>query len=81
MTVWRRRQGLESVEDQVSADIGRVVQVSKLDLVAGGIAVDLLQMAKGIGSQCEAAEYKDMSGEEDLTLDRIAIDDSRIHQA
>ena len=45
----------DSVEDQVS-DIGRVVQVSEPDLVAMGVVVDLLQMAKRIGPQCEAAE-------------------------
>ena len=46
-----------------------------------GIALDLLQMAKRIGPQCEAAEYEDLSGEESLTLDRIASDDRRSHQA
>ena len=40
---------LELVEDQVSADIGRVVQTSKSDLMATGVAFDLLQMAKRIG--------------------------------
>jgi hypothetical protein len=34
--------GLESVEDQVSADISNVVQASKPDLMARGVAVDLL---------------------------------------
>ena len=43
------RQGLESVEDQVSADVGSVVQASKPDLVVRGMAIDLLQMAKRIG--------------------------------
>ena len=65
---WRR---LESVEDQVSADICRVVQVSEPDLVAKGVAIDLLQMAKRIGSQCEATEHKDLSEEKSLTLDRV----------
>ena len=65
----------ESVEDQVSADISRVVQVSKPDLVARGVTLDLLQMAKRVGPQCEAAEYEDLSGEKSLTLDCIAIDD------
>ena len=49
--------------------------------MARGVALDLLQMAKQIGPQCEAAEYKDLSGEENLTLDRIATDDRRSHQA
>ena len=43
--------------------------------MARGVAFDLLQMAKRIGPQCEAAQYKDLSREENLTLDRIAIDD------
>ena len=30
--------------------------------MARGVAFDLLQMAKRIGPQCEAAEYKDLSG-------------------
>ena len=49
--------------------------------MARGVAVDLLPMAKRIGPQCEAAEYEDLSGEEGLTLDYIAIDDRRSHQA
>ena len=68
---WRR---LESVEDQVSTDIRRVVQVSEPDLVARGEAVDLLQLAKRISPQCEAAEHKDLSGEKSLTLDRVFDD-------
>ena len=46
-----------------------------------GIAFDLHQMAKGVGPQYEAAEYEDLSGEENLTLDRIVTDDWRSHQA
>ena len=81
VTVRRTRQGLESIEDQVSVDVGCVVQVSKSDLIARGVALDLLQMAKRVGPQCGAAEYKDLSGEKSLTLDCIAIDDRRSHQA
>ena len=81
VTVWRTRQGLESVEDQVSADVGRVAQTSKSDLMARGVAFNLLHMAKRIGPQCKSAEYKDLSGEKSLTLDCIIIDDSRSHQA
>ena len=40
-----------------------------------GVAFDLLQMAKRIGSQSEAAEGEDLSGEKSLTLDLIAVDD------
>ena len=45
------------------------------------MAFDLLQMAKRIGPQCEAAEDEDLSGEENLTPDRIVADDRRSHQA
>ena len=69
---WR---GPESVGDQVSVDIRRVVQVSEPDLMARGVAVDLLQMAKRIGPQREAAEHEDLSGEKSLTLDRVVVDD------
>ena len=48
--------------------------------MARGIALDLLQMAKRIGPQCEAAEYEDL-WEENLTLDRIVTDHRRSHQA
>ena len=81
VTVRRARLWLESVEDQVSADVGRVVQTSKSDLMARGLAFDLLQMAKRIGPQCKAAKYEDLSGEKSLTLDRIAIDDRRSHRS
>ena len=81
MTVRRARLWLESVEDQVSADVGRVVQTSKCDLMDRGVAFDLLQMTKRIGPQCKATEYEDLSREKSLTLDCIAIDDSRSHQA
>ena len=74
VTVRRARLWLESVEDQVSADVGRIVQASKSDLMARGVAFDLLQMAKRIGPQCKAAEYEDLSGEKSLTLDCITID-------
>ena len=49
--------------------------------MARGIALDLLQMAKRIGPPCEAAEYEDLSGEENLPLDHIVTDDRRGHQA
>ena len=65
----------ESVEDQVSTDIRRVVQVSEPNLMSGGIAIDLLQAAEWIGPQREAAEHEDLSGEENLTLDSVVDDD------
>ena len=81
LTIRRSWRGLESVEDQVSTDVGRVVQVSKSDLMARGVALDLLQMAKQIGPRCKAAEYEDLSGEKSLSLDRIVVDDRRSHRA
>ena len=50
-------------------------QAPKSDLMARGIAVDLLQVAKRVGPQCEAAEHKDLSGEEGFPLDSIVVDD------
>ena len=44
-------------------------------MMAMGVAVDLLQMAKRIGPQSEAAEHEDLSGEKSLTLDRVVVDD------
>ena len=35
--------------------------------MARGVALNLLQMAKRVGPQYEAAEYEDLSGEENLT--------------
>ena len=67
--------GLESGEDQVSTDVRNIVQAPKSDLMARGVAVDLLQMAKRVGLQRKAAEYEDLSGEEGLTLDYIVDDD------
>ena len=36
------RHGLESAKDQVSADIDHKIQASKSDLMARGVAIDLL---------------------------------------
>ena len=73
--------GPESVKDQVSTDVRNVAQAPKSYVMARGVALDLLQMAKQVGPQYEAAEYEDVSGEENLTLDRIVADDQRSHQA
>ena len=74
VTVRRARLWLESIEDQVSADVSREVQTSKSDLTARGVAFDLLQLAKRIGPQCEAAEYEDLSGDKSLTQDCVIVD-------
>ena len=62
-------------EDQVSADVSRVVHASKSDLMARGVAFDLLQMDKRVGPQCETTEYEDLSGEEGFSLDDVVTDD------
>ena len=49
--------------------------------MARGVAVDLLQKAKQVGPQHEAVEYEDLSGEENLTLDHVVVDDRRSYQA
>ena len=67
VTVRRAWLWLEPVEDQVSMDVGHIVKTSKSDLMARGVAFDLLQMTKRIGPQCKAAEY------EDLSVDRIML--------
>ena len=81
VTVRRARLRLESVEDQVSMDVGSIVQVSEPDLMARGVALDLLQMSKRVGPQCKAAEYEDLSGEKSPTLDRVIVDDRRSHRS
>ena len=43
--------------------------------MARGVAVDLLQMAKRVGLQYEAAEHEDLSGEKGFSLDNVIIDD------
>ena len=40
-----------------------------------GVAINLLQMAKQVGPQYEAAEYEDLPREKNLTLDCIVVDD------
>ena len=81
VTVRHARLWLQSIEDQVPADVSREVQTSKSNLTARGVAFDLLQTAKRIGPQCKAAEYEDLSGEKSLTLDCIVVDDRRSHRA
>ena len=70
-----RCHGLESVEDRVSVDIGNIIQASKSDLMARVVAFDLLQMAKRVGPECEAAEHEDLPGEESFSAHNVIIDD------
>ena len=69
------RCGLKSIEYQVSTDICDIVQASKSDLMARGVAINLLQMAKRVGPQYEAAEYENLSGEEGFPSNSITIND------
>ena len=68
-------RGIESGKDQVSMDVRDVVLAPESDMMARGVAFDLLQMAKRIGPQCKAAEHEDLSREKSLTLDCIVVDD------
>ena len=68
-------RGLESDEDQVFTDVRNVVQAPESDLMARGVAFDLLQMAKRVGPQYEPTEYEDLSGEEGSSLDSVVVDD------
>ena len=68
-------RGVESGEDQVFTDVRDVVQTPESDLMARGVAFDLLQKAKRVGPQCEAAEHEDLSGEESFSLDSVIVDD------
>ena len=58
----------------MSSDISDIVQISKTDLVTRGVAVDLLQVANRVGTQCEAAKYKDLAGEKNLLRGSIIVD-------
>ena len=55
-------------------DVRNVILAPESDLMARGVAVDLLQMAKRVGPQYEAAEHENLSGKESSTLDSITID-------
>ena len=69
------RRGFESSEYQISMDVHNIIQAPKSDLMARGIAIDLLQMAKRVGPQREAAKHEDLFGEEGFSLVGVTIDD------
>ena len=73
-------RGPEFVEDQVSTDVRNLVQASESDLMARCVAINLLQMAKQVGPQYEAAEHENLSKEEGFSLDSVAVDDRRSHR-
>ena len=74
------RRGIESGEDQISMDVRNVVPTPKSDLMARGVAIDLLQMAKQVGPQCEAVEHEDLSGKKNLTQNGV-VEGWRSHRA
>ena len=67
------RCGFKPIEDRVSMGTRGVVQASKSDLVARGVAINLLHLYK-------AAEHENLSGEEGSSLDSVIIDNLRGHQ-
>ena len=68
-------RGREPIEDQVSSDVSDIIQVSKPDLVAEGVTIDLLEAADRVGSKHKATEHENLSEEEGFSLDSVAIDD------
>ena len=67
--------GIKSDEDQVSTDVRDIVQAPESDLMARGIVFELIQMAKQVVPQCEAAEHEDLPGEESFSADSVITDD------
>ena len=51
-------RGLEFGEDQISTDVRDVVQAPKSDLMARGVAIDLLQVAKRVGPSAKLPNTK-----------------------
>ena len=47
---------LESIEDQVPANVSNVIQASKSDLLTRGVAVDLFEVTNQIGMLSQAAD-------------------------
>ena len=73
-------RGRESFEDQVSSDIGDVIQAPESDLMTRGISVDLFEVTNRIGTQSEAAEHKKLTGEEGFPGNSFVVDDQTSHQ-
>ena len=69
------RCGFKPIEDRVPTGVRNAIQDSESDPVARGVAIDLLQVAKRVGPQCEAAEYENLSEEKNFTLDYVVVDD------
>ena len=74
-------RGHKLLEDQISSDTGDVIQVSKPDLVDGGVTVDLLEAADRVGTKHEATKHKDLSGEKGFPGCSIIVDEEARHQS
>ena len=69
----------EPFEDQVSSDVGDVIQAPESDLMTRGLAVDLFKVTNQ-GTQGEAAEHKKLTGEEGFPGNNIIVDDRTSHR-
>ena len=74
-------RGCEPVEDQISSDVSNIVQVSKPDLVAGGITIDLLEAADRVGTKHKATEHKNLPREKNFLGHSIIVDEEVSHQS
>ena len=72
--------GRESFEDQVSADVGDIIQISETDLTTRGKAIDLFKVAIRIGTQREATEREELAGEKGILESSVAVDDRMSHR-
>ena len=45
-----------------------------------GVAVNLLEVANRVGTQCEAAEYENLTGEKSLSRNSIVVGDRSSHR-
>ena len=70
----------EPFEDQVSSDIGDVIQAPESDLMSRGVDIDLFKVTNRIGVQSEAAKHKKLTGEEGLPGNGTVVDDRSSHR-
>ena len=45
------------------------------------VAIDVLQMANRVGTQCEAAEYEDLSEKKGFPGRGVILDEEALHQS
>ena len=66
-------RGCEPFEDQVSSDIGDVIQAPESDLMTRGVAVNLFKVTSLIGTQNESAKHKKLTREESFPGNTIVV--------